>query len=560
MTARSVTGTVLFPGTAQPCVGARVTAALYAAGEPAFGVGSDQLTVGEVGTLTDNNGEWSLTLEPNELITPSGTVWQITIRPPDRAATTVYVDVPDSAGPHEIDDIASDAPGSLPSNATTLAIAARALRVDVRDHGLAASNTAAANTAAWAQMVAALDVSHPSPVRPTVVFPLGEFQFAETIRLERPLDIAGQGGANNRYTADGEHGTKLSWPADTTGIYVLSSGSRISDVALDGGETGTPPAAGDTCGIEAFSKVDIDGVFVAHFAGDGIRVTGGAGLGPVDNPNPNANHWRLDNCIVRKCGGHGVSIIGSDANTGVGTHVDGSECRGAGISDACVWGNTWIGCHSATNLGAAYAGQTSSGFSTWLGCYSEADQPAAYFSKYDIVIGGSQGAGVEPRPDDSYQYAYTMFADEECMFVRTWKWRSQDPDGDGSIVFSHTMPDQPRLRIYSPAGVSYGGLELYADDAEQAGVLAGPNGAVVALPTGKRFEVADSSGPTTFASFDVSRSQLTMTGPVRAGQYTTAARPAASTAGAGAMVYDTTLSKPIWSNGSVWKDAAGTTV
>ncbi len=41
---------------------------------------------------------------------------------------------------------------------------------------------------------------------------------------------------------------------------------------------------------------------------------------------------------------------------------------------------------------------------------------------------------------------------------------------------------------------------------------------------------------------------------------TTANRPSASIVGAGARYYDTTLGKPIWSNGSVWKDAAGTTV
>lgn len=49
-------------------------------------------------------------------------------------------------------------------------------------------------------------------------------------------------------------------------------------------------------------------------------------------------------------------------------------------------------------------------------------------------------------------------------------------------------------------------------------------------------------------------------GYIRGGQYTTAGRPSASTAGAGATVYDTTLSKPIWSDGTVWRDAAGTSV
>lgn len=44
------------------------------------------------------------------------------------------------------------------------------------------------------------------------------------------------------------------------------------------------------------------------------------------------------------------------------------------------------------------------------------------------------------------------------------------------------------------------------------------------------------------------------------GAAVTGSRPAAATAGVGAMFFDTTLGKPIWSNGTVWKDATGTTV
>lgn len=41
--------------------------------------------------------------------------------------------------------------------------------------------------------------------------------------------------------------------------------------------------------------------------------------------------------------------------------------------------------------------------------------------------------------------------------------------------------------------------------------------------------------------------------------YTTAARPSA-TGIAGMMIYDSTLGKPIWSNGTAWRDATGTAV
>jgi hypothetical protein len=47
---------------------------------------------------------------------------------------------------------------------------------------------------------------------------------------------------------------------------------------------------------------------------------------------------------------------------------------------------------------------------------------------------------------------------------------------------------------------------------------------------------------------------------MRVASYTTGTRPTASSQGVGAMLYDSTLGKPIWSNGTVWKDAAGTTV
>lgn len=44
---------------------------------------------------------------------------------------------------------------------------------------------------------------------------------------------------------------------------------------------------------------------------------------------------------------------------------------------------------------------------------------------------------------------------------------------------------------------------------------------------------------------------------VRTFPTTTALRPSASTLGAGATIFDTDLSKPLWSTGSVWVDSTG---
>lgn len=48
--------------------------------------------------------------------------------------------------------------------------------------------------------------------------------------------------------------------------------------------------------------------------------------------------------------------------------------------------------------------------------------------------------------------------------------------------------------------------------------------------------------------------------PVKVFSAVTGSRPTASAAGVGAHMFDTTLGKPIWSDGTNWKDATGTTV
>jgi hypothetical protein len=57
---------------------------------------------------------------------------------------------------------------------------------------------------------------------------------------------------------------------------------------------------------------------------------------------------------------------------------------------------------------------------------------------------------------------------------------------------------------------------------------------------------------------DGASSAATFLGTVRTGTGATGARPTGAVAGA--QWYDTTLGKPVWFNGSVWKDAAGNTV
>lgn len=43
-------------------------------------------------------------------------------------------------------------------------------------------------------------------------------------------------------------------------------------------------------------------------------------------------------------------------------------------------------------------------------------------------------------------------------------------------------------------------------------------------------------------------------------KFSTAGRPSAATAGEAAMIYDTTLHQPLWSDGTNWRTAAGAVV
>lgn len=144
MTARTVRGTVEFPGgSGVPCVNARVVASIYTGVDGDFVHGTvNDVAVGSTAALTNVNGAWSLSLEPNVNITPSGTVWRIVVTPPDGVPVTDYIEVPDVEGPHDVTDLTVDPPGALQSSALTTHIntvgahsSQRQYQFDVRQYG-----------------------------------------------------------------------------------------------------------------------------------------------------------------------------------------------------------------------------------------------------------------------------------------------------------------------------------------------------------------------------------------------------------------------------------------
>jgi hypothetical protein len=138
MTARTVTGAVVLPGGTVPTYATVLIELVAATSGRAIGwVPSADIGVGGRRVLTcDGTGSWSIDLRPNALIVPAGTVYRVSYSASSDAnwSTTFTVSVPDSAGPHRVEDILADPPASLPSAAlsshladTTAAHAASAI-------------------------------------------------------------------------------------------------------------------------------------------------------------------------------------------------------------------------------------------------------------------------------------------------------------------------------------------------------------------------------------------------------------------------------------------------
>ena len=217
----------------------------------------------------------------------------------------------------------------------------------------------AANSAALRAMLAALrsravnsaaNYQGLEPVR----FPAGYFELAETIDLtggSLTIEGSASGLANGR-------GTILKFPAGVTGIRTQlhdTSGAEAADGAdhfsgtasvirglyLIGGYSG---AEAEAHGIHLRSRALIENCVIANFEGDGIYSNASA----VGTPRGNTNNTIISAARIENCR-NGIFVDGTDANIWTVTAVDVSLNRQWGIWDSSFLGNTYVGCHSASN-------------------------------------------------------------------------------------------------------------------------------------------------------------------------------------------------------------------
>jgi hypothetical protein len=133
---------------------------------------------------------------------------------------------------------------------------------------------------------------------------------------------------------------------------------------------------------------------VKGFGGNGIEI---AATARGNGANTNANNWSMDNVFVELNGGHGVHVIGADANAGVAVGVSASGNGGWGFLDESFLGNTYVGCHTQENKKGGYSVTNHNARSIFIGSYTEGGQPDNQIQNPSMVIGGmfgnTQGGG-----------------------------------------------------------------------------------------------------------------------------------------------------------------------
>jgi hypothetical protein len=187
----------------------------------------------------------------------------------------------------------------------------------------------------------------------SIYFPNGNYFMGSTIELKRIVRLWGDSGYST------ESAPRLTFPANTWGI-VVNRGNT-----LNGGTETVPTGGADGSeinglylisnrgsdrtkhGIWLRARAVVMNTFVRNFPGNGIAVIANCGAG--GSTEGNANSFFIANCICTWNSNHGFYADGDCANAGTIINLDCSDNGRCGIYDSSFLGNTYIGCHTASN-------------------------------------------------------------------------------------------------------------------------------------------------------------------------------------------------------------------
>jgi hypothetical protein len=294
-------------------------------------------------------------------------------------------------------------------------------------------------------------------------------------------------------------------------------------------------------------------------------ITALSGTAPTQTVTMSANHNATVGAITTATGTSGAStILTSTATTG--TIAVGQLATGTGIgTNAIVTAVSGTAPNQTLTLSVVNSSAVSG--TVTLGAPVQFDQ----FLGHQLEIGASSGYFVETYSGSTTTPKLTASANLiNGSATGQWTFTGIGPNQNNStpaiLIRPDTVPTTSSVRLF---GVYRSTLE--ASNANGNVMAIGYDGSI---STAYGVTATGASGQTTYDYQSIVRStgnllmyagadtnSVAMSrGVFKDRNFTTAARPSASTVGAGSCYYDTTLSKPVWSDGTNWKDAAGTTV
>lgn len=204
----------------------------------------------------------------------------------------------------------------------------------------------------------------------------GERYFSDTVELDTAVILRGisaQGAGPEGVTMNFDGGktgivvNRSDTTGDTTHDGVVPSshqtsaeGAVIEGLTLQckvyGTSSGETPLGGN--GIAIRTKCKIRDVKCNQFALDGIHIDASYNGGIADIGD--ANLTEIVNCTLSNNKRHGLFVSGADSNACVFTGINAKGNNHWGIYDSSFLGNTYNGCHTATNGLGGLGGSASS--------------------------------------------------------------------------------------------------------------------------------------------------------------------------------------------------------
>jgi hypothetical protein len=277
--------------------------------------------------------------------------------------------------------------------------------------------------------------------------------------------------------------------------------------------------------------IDLIGCTFASNTGDGVVVTAGF-------------ETRIIGGEIRSNGARGFHETSARVALSSGTKLDGAEIRLNGMEGIAVTygvdGFTVTGCTVTDN------GQNTS--NTYNGIDLSPTQASA-----NIRLIGNRSGGAQQK--------YGLLTNSNCSSV-TLAGNLYPSNATGTV----SLADAIASRVAFEGGSIFGTSALTLRSTAGTSLIALWNSADTNLPrTTLRNDGSVHFGDGTVLDVGLSRTAAGILAQdagnvLKTGQNITASRPTAATVGKGAQFYDTTLNLPIWSDGTNWKNAAGTTV